>query len=672
MMVGVLALLGGVAAAWYVDGDATRCPGDGSDAAPFCTIQEAFDNPELAPGDEILVRDAAVPYAGGMVNGVDGQIDSPIVIRPDDGHAPIIGGTGLEVRSSSYWEVRDLTFEQPDPGDRIAILMVAVDDDEQGNVVAGNTIIGWGNDILDDGVFSDGTITVRSSNGSSTTTMFDAVVVGNRIVDSRGTSIRFSSVDGGRIEGNEISGVRCQLDGTDTSDNFTPGMHGMHLQSVDDLRITGNHIHDFDAQACHDELPSAPNILSNVRITALWTQGADNLRIDHNLIERIGMSEGFEEGRGIHLINGSDGVVVDHNIVVDARVCGLCLAGAASGGGDNSRWLYNTVIGAGDHGIDVVSGNNPTVIGNLVAFSADAQIRWFPDDAPDATFDFNLYWSETPDNIGQINFGSEQGLEDWRSACGCDAASVSGDPAVPDVPEGFTVADTSPAVDAGGDVPELSGFNGMAPDIGALEAPVAVAAEVTTDDPRSHSTRARQRRAGTAAGRCGVHRLLRRVRGARGVRDRGRRGDRAAPRPARVRGRGADAALRWANGPRLTAHRRLHRLGAAAVHPRDRQPVRGATECHRHRDHRRCRHGSGRHGGRDFEYQHGGRRLDRGRTRGRRQRHRGRGRDRLGGLGLPGRRRLHLRSPAKHERHAVVAGVARARDPPPPSCELAG
>src|SRR5687768_2091727 len=90
-----------VAAPWYVDGDA-QCPGDGSDAAPFCTLQGAFDNDALAAGDEILVRTAAAPYEGARIGGTDapasisGTTDEPIVLQPDAGHSPVLTG-GIEL-----------------------------------------------------------------------------------------------------------------------------------------------------------------------------------------------------------------------------------------------------------------------------------------------------------------------------------------------------------------------------------------------------------------------------------------------------------------------------------------------------------------------------------------------------------------------------------------------
>ncbi|MEM6994400.1 MAG: hypothetical protein AAF721_28050, partial [Myxococcota bacterium] len=147
-----------------------------------------------------------------------------------------------------------------------------------------------------------------------------------------------------------------------------------------------------------------------------------------------------------------------------------------------------------NHGIFVNDPVNAVIQGNLIAGARDSQIRirLVDSDPPDPpakpdqyswTIDNNLYFPPRDAVVGQTGFSQRHDLEGWSDACECDTAAIADDPVLPSAAEDFTVATQSPAVDLASEAPEIPGFNGRAPDVGALEAPLPVSAMVPVDDP---------------------------------------------------------------------------------------------------------------------------------------------------------------------------------------------
>lgn len=460
-----------LAAPWYVDGDAGACPGEGSDAAPYCTIQDAFDNPALAGGDEVLVREAAAAYAGAEVNDVDGSPAAPIVLRPDDRHAPILAGTIL-IGSSSYWTVRGLTFDgQGNAGASNAIRFETSGQVVEGAVIEGNAILGWGNDLVtvpEDGI-SSGIIHVASYPPSGGPTMIDPIVRGNRILDGRGKGISISTVSGATIEGNDIGDLSCQM-GTNG-----PGMSGIFVFETGGAEITRNRIRDLDATDCP--------LVGDLRVVGIWLQGSASAEVHHNLIERMGGQD--DTGMGIDVMNSSNDASVHHNIVALADQCGLCNGSMASSGGARARFVNNTVVGGRGSGLELIDGEDSEFLNNVVVGAGRSQARILTTGVATWTFENNVYLpARGRDNIGRFDYAAAVDFAAWQEGCDCDLASVVENPQLPPLgTEDFTPAGTSPVVDRGLPEPEAVAWNGRAPDVGAVEPPIVLQAAISAAEP---------------------------------------------------------------------------------------------------------------------------------------------------------------------------------------------
>lgn len=481
-----------VAAQWHVDGDARCEAGDGSERAPYCEIQAAFDGAALAPGDEIIIHEAATLYGEASVADVDGEADAAIVIRPATGEAPILGG-GLSIFRSSHWTVRGLTFDGAASSERSAIFVNGSGDAVEGITIEDNTIDNWGGDMGSGGVDS-GVITARTDGTDPGSTLRDVQIRRNRVVDGRGKAIYVRDASEVAVEHNTIQRERCQRNGDGNSGGGmqwrTVGSSGVYLRVVSSASVSSNRIQDFDISTCHDE--AEPFDIEDPIFAAVgvFVREGTGVEVSRNFIERMGIGAQGQEGMGVNIRGGQD-TTVHHNVVVEANGCGLCSGARVDRGGQRPRFIANTVLGGDRYAIDIDEPEAAVVVGNIMSGAAIAQLRLFstdqsPEDPTDLswTIENNLY--DIPDGaaVGRMNFTTDHDIESWPGACGCDQDSALADPMLSTDPEDFTVAATSLAVDFGGlRMPEIEGFNGAAPDCGALESPLLETAAIAEDDP---------------------------------------------------------------------------------------------------------------------------------------------------------------------------------------------
>ncbi len=460
-----------LATPWYVDGDASACPGEGSDAAPYCTIQEAFDNPALAAGDEILVRDAATPYGSAEIYGQDGTSADPIVLRPDEGHAPIVGGR-LEIGGSSHWTVRGFVFAaQGGAATHSALVATTSSEVVEGFVIEGNTFVGWSGPLVTDpaDAVGVGVIHIASYPPSGGPTMVGPIVRGNRILGGRGKGISLANVSGATLERNEITDLTCQ------TEINGPGMSGIYVDDSDGTVVARNRIRDLDATTCP--------LGGDLRVIGVWVQSSVSVEVHHNLVERMGGQSGV--GMGVDLIHSSNDASIHHNIVVAADQCGLCNGTMGSNGGARVRFVNNTVIGGLGSGLELLDGEDTEFLNNVVVGAGGAQARILTTAVTTWTFDHNVYLPERgEDNVGRFDYAAAVDFEAWQSGCDCDAATILADPLLPPLgTEDFTPGSGSPVLDAGLVEPEADRFNGRAPDIGAVEPPIVVGAAISAVEP---------------------------------------------------------------------------------------------------------------------------------------------------------------------------------------------
>lgn len=469
VLVGGDSAAGGPEDILYIDAD-FACGGDGSSASPFCSLQEAFDSPSLAPGLHLRVRDASQAYEGAVATpGESGAEGSPIVLEPDVGHDPTIGGQ-VELDGAAYWRIRGLRFEPVAGGGPHAVFARARSGAIlRGVEITGNRIVGWGgaNPLIDASA-------IRLSSPTDGADVLDATVERNTIEHARSQGIAVSGASGVLIAGNTVRRLRCGAD-----------YRAIFVERSPNARVTGNQVLDFDFEEC-------PSEGDTPRIMAILLLGQDGGRVDHNLVRGVARAEGQgaagDSVQGIGLVNGCQDIDVDHNIVVDTEDCALCVGIDYSNSGSRIRFVANTLVPGGDVGLELDDlATEITLENNIMARATETLVRVRSADQL-SSVDNNLYANDDPERVGQCGGGAQvRDLAGWQNACGVDAASLFGDPMIPALSaasDNFTPASASLPVDLGAVVGGLVvDFHGRAPDAGALEAPLPVAAEVEAATP---------------------------------------------------------------------------------------------------------------------------------------------------------------------------------------------
>ncbi|MCA9710681.1 MAG: right-handed parallel beta-helix repeat-containing protein, partial [Myxococcales bacterium] len=483
----------------YVDGDAhaeappDQCPGDGSDASPFRSLDCAFASGAVRAGTAIQLRDAATPYAG--VDSADHALPSgaaldPIVIEPAPGHAPILTGP-LALHGLSFWTVRDLVFDGSGGAPSSEAIRITA---PGGTAVAGVTIEG---------------VTIRAwpgrgivLRGTSTLPLSASTIQGCRIEGAEDAGLWLEHVAAILVVSNEISELRCTAyapftlcdecgagqcapcgDCLDepletcgaTSDHEIGGQTGVRvLGDSTGVSLERNHFHDFLEDDCGAE---------GTRTAAIFVTaaGARDGLVTHNLIERIAPGNP-DNGYGILMYQSAPGWQIEHNVLYDIGHCGLCEGDWLFHGSRQTRWWRNTVIGTAGAGIDVRWAAELEVAGNLVVDALDVPVRVGPEGTDQLpSFDDNLYWGDG--TVGRWGEQPPLDLPAWQAECSCDAGSVDADPGLPPAPPlDPTPAAQGPAIDLlDSTSPEI--FHGSAPDAGALEAPLVIDARIEAGTP---------------------------------------------------------------------------------------------------------------------------------------------------------------------------------------------
>ena len=470
-----------IAAVWIVDGDAS-CPGDGTPGTPHCSLQDALDNPRLAPGDQIQLLEAETAYAGAtaMVSGTEAM---PIVVEASAGHTPTIGET-LVLEDVSHWTVQGLTFDLSDSGgnDSAILITAAAPALAEGIVVRNNVISGWSPDSAES--FAPG-ISVRSTGPETEPAVVGVVVADNRLSDGPGEAIAIERVRDAMIEGNTIDALHCgTLNGTTLMGDPRPAVQtAIRFEGVRDGVATRNRVTAFDTTQCSD--PEPPN-----RLIGILVKGGRDGLVTYNYVTGIRSSDSASH-QGIEVSSAAQNWIIARNIVTDVGTCGICLGVDFSSPGDDMRVLANTVIAWGDHAL-LVNNNvgdleGLTVANNIFAAATTAQVAIGSDDGI-TSFDYNLYWDPEGERVGSCGAGDATDLAQWQADCGFDEHAVFADPRLPAARgpvEDFTpIGPDNPAVDAGDTlVGYIEEFHGEAADIGALEAPIPVGAEVLETAP---------------------------------------------------------------------------------------------------------------------------------------------------------------------------------------------
>lgn len=485
----------------YVDADASagvppdECPGDGSEASPFRSIDCAFASGAIRAGTSIQLRDADIPYEGADSAGhalTSGGLSDPVVIEPAPGHAPILVGT-LALDGLSHWVIRDLVFDGSGGGapSSEAIRVSSTGGEASlGVEIEGVTIRQWpGRGIV--------------LRGSPSLPLVGTIVRDSRIEGARDAGLWLENVAAARIANNEIAQLDCVAYspftlcdecGADacalcgdclgepletcgaTSEHEIGGQIGVRVLGESfDVELVGNYLHDFLDDDCGVE---------GTRTAALFITGqlAHDSTISQNLIERIAPGNP-DNGYGILMYQSASGWTVERNVLTDIGHCALCEGDWLFYGSEQTRWLHNTIIGVEGSAIDIRRAAEVEVRGNLVVDAPLTPVRVWAEGVDELVdFDHNVYWGG---DFAVGSWGDEVplSLSSWQDACMCDASSASEDPGLPPPPPfDPTPAADGPAIDL---VPPVDSrpFHGAAHDAGALEAPVPLDARITNGAP---------------------------------------------------------------------------------------------------------------------------------------------------------------------------------------------
>ncbi len=459
-----------VAAPVYIDGDAEVCPGEGTDAAPYCSLRDAVAQHTFEAGDELLLRDAAQPYDDELVEIFfrSGTAELPLVLAADAGHSPLIRHP-VRFFGSSHWVVRDLTFDGSESTNLRAVEFAAGNNMVTNVRIENLDVRDWGGGNVDGSAGAAAAIAVNAGDEGDFT---NVVIRGNRITNGKGGGISSNRVDEVLIEDNTIDGLVC-----------APGIYeadaavvGLYFGGGRDASIRFNTIRSLDGSDCAD---------GTARVAGVLLQGSDDTEIGQNWISDVGMGAG-NGGMGLLTAQGSDDPWAHHNVIVDAEECGLCDDFTYSAGGVRTLFEHNTVVG-GQTGVALYYPRDLIFRDNLITGASDFAVRMFrtpinPEDTTvlSWTLERNLYDAES--GLFRLEHINDFDLAGWQDACNCDEASVDAPADLGLRAEDFTPSVSSPAIDLG-DEAAREPFNGSAPDAGALEAPEIISATVRELEP---------------------------------------------------------------------------------------------------------------------------------------------------------------------------------------------
>jgi hypothetical protein len=430
----------------YVYGD-NSCPGAGTDADPYCSIQNAFDN--VAAGDTIRIRDASSPYDEHAVATTTGTEGNIITLEPDIGHNPTIrytdtgnSNTGaIEIRNASYWTVQNLTFDGAGVEvSRSALRFWAYNNNITDVKAIGNTIQNWGNSVSQS--LNKEPLAFMATSGLR---IHNGLVQGNTIRSSRGRNIYIQRNLNTIVEDNEISDFRC----ADASP-FPYRIVGIKVEGGTEVInnsgviIRNNHIHDPSSSS------TCPGVSeSNMHYRGIFCDvDTRDVEVYGNIIHDFPLIT----GSAIYVEHHCYRWTVKNNVIWNMPWDGIRVRGN-DGTQILNNTLYNIAESGGDgSGIVVHDGANATIKNNIV--QAD---RWHVEIGPLAVadgghvIDYNLYDNTGGAPVFNWNGGSTENFTAWKTNCNnCDNNSSVEDPKFVNPTAGnLCLQADSPALNAG-------------------------------------------------------------------------------------------------------------------------------------------------------------------------------------------------------------------------------
>jgi len=451
------------AAIIYVDKD-NSCPGNGSTAGPYCSIQNGLNHPGLRAGDTIRIRDSAMPYTENAVtpSGLDGTAANPIVIEPDVGNNPILRSIATNVDSGvitinngSFWTIRNLTFDACGvaTSSKQAIKVQAAPSSNPnrslvGIVITGNTINCWGGSDQGganrDGsnVYRTAAIRIEGTNIAPgqpgyTTQYTTATISNNMISRAKETGIFLQHNSATVVSDNTITGTRCGVHNNTDSYRAEEGVK-IAFSGKNNI-IIQNSIHDFqDEAACYSAISSRPEGY-NVTAGGIYCDtGSTGDLVDRNRIYSMNLNNsgsGQSYGNGIfweaRCKNGTIRNNLINNILSD-NGAGINTGETSCAGNTGNRILQNKIHNVKRVGIILRKyTQNITVKNNVVWMTASTARDYFVEVWQEAVtcgghvIDGNIYNSTGGNAAYRWGRNRTTTLSGWQSLCSCDANSAT-------------------------------------------------------------------------------------------------------------------------------------------------------------------------------------------------------------------------------------------------------
>jgi parallel beta-helix repeat protein len=447
------------AAIIYVDKD-NPCPGIGSSANPYCSLQNAFNN--VAAGDTIRVRDSAIHYSESAVLTTSGTHSKPIIIEADSGHNPTLKNSLANAQAGvvhlanvDHVTVRNLTFDGIGvQTSRYAIAVYANSKDVVGITISGNTIKNWGG--TGENTLASSAIVFRPafSGGAYLKWNVTGTISNNTITNSAHGGIRLTHTKNAIVENNIITGMRCgrKSDGNRGADGIKDTNNSIGSQ------IRNNRISDHvDSANC----PLSDGPTGDTYTGIYCDVGPTNGVIEGNEVYNIdaqtnGTGSGGVGSEGIFVESKCHDWIVRRNVVHHIGTYGIRNGSPSTGDANRTIIVNNTISYIRDRAIWVRRGNNLTIKNNIFHHNnatAGIEVHSTAVGQGPHTIAYNFYWDMNEGTkVGRWGDFTTRNLTTWRQSCNCDAGARSGDPLFISVANGhedFRLSPSSPARGAG-------------------------------------------------------------------------------------------------------------------------------------------------------------------------------------------------------------------------------
>ncbi len=373
--------------------------GTGAVGAPYASVQGVFDNRDLAAGDRIRVDIGAHSWGATQDSGADdiGASGNPILIEGNTAGVVRIDFTGSQqmgfLIDQDYFKIDQLEFKYG--GDAVASQVPAI------------RLIGSDRSTVSNCTFENVWTAVELDRAGADGAD-DCIVELNSVVDCL--------VNASARDAISVGATGACLRAIVRNNTIVQSNHGVVVGNAsNDVLIKGNDISDTSGPAT-----TAKGILIQ--------GGSDDAIIRGNQI-RGNVDATSDYWQGIHVNSGSDGALIQSNILHNIQFTGIHLAG------DGSISEYNTVYDC-EHGfrIDPTVPIASAIVRNNIVWSFDqggtnGYCIYYLSGNVSPTSDYNNLYATSCADVAFDGATTYATLADWQaSGLAPDANSISADP----------------------------------------------------------------------------------------------------------------------------------------------------------------------------------------------------------------------------------------------------